>query len=496
MVKILIIEDDQRLAEIIRRGLEEHGYKTEIAYDGEMGLKLATASTFELIISDLVLPGMNGYDVCRKVRIKDKNTPILMLTALGTTDDKVEGFEAGVEPETLQTIYLQNREILSEVEVAIYDPHFNLLYHDAEDIDFVKETPEMIDEIMEKGEIRFIQEGWEVIGIRFQFNDAYFVITAAAYDEYGHNKLKNLRNTLLLYCLGGVVLIFLAGTLFSRKALNPVAQMREKVEEISAKNLNLRLREGKGKDELAELAITFNRMLDRIEQSFMAQKEFVSNISHELRTPLTAITGEIELSLSNAGGDPQMQKKLQNLLEDARRLSRLTNNLLHLANASYDPHHIRKEEVRIDEVLLDARQELQKGNPDFKVDMVFEDKTDDESFLIVEGNAYMLQTAFLNLMHNGCKFSNDHKVTVKVMASGDNLNIMFADQGIGIPEDDLPAIFSNFFRGSNHSFTDGSGIGLPLVQRIITLHHGTIDVVSEPDKGSVFTIVFKRYHDN
>lgn len=404
-------------------------------------------------------------------------------------------FDAGVEPETLQTIYLQNREILSEVEVAIYDPYFNLLYHDAEDIDFVKETPEMIDEIMDKGEIRFIQEGWEVIGIRFQFNDTYFVITAAAYDEYGHNKLRNLRNTLILYCLGGVVLIFFAGTFFSKRALQPVAQMREKVEEISAKNLNLRLREGKGKDELAELAITFNRMLDRIEQSFEAQKEFVSNISHELRTPLTAITGEIELSLSKAGDNTDIQKALQNLLADARKLSRLTNDLLHLANASYDPHHVRKEEVRIDEVLLDARHELLKSNPGYKVDMVFEDISDDDSFLVIEGNAYMLQTAFLNLMHNGCKFSGNQKVTVNVSASDNKLKVAFADQGIGIPEEDLPKIFSNFFRGSNHAFSEGSGIGLPLAQRIIKLHNGIINVASEPDKGSIFTILFNNSYD-
>lgn len=404
-------------------------------------------------------------------------------------------FDAGIEPETLQTIYLQNREILSEVEVAIYDPYFNLLYHDAEDIDFVKETPEMIDEIMKKGEIRFIQEGWEVIGIRFEFNDTFFVITAAAYDEYGHNKLRNLRNTLIVYCIGGVVLIFLAGTFFSKRALQPVAQMREKVEEISAKNLNLRLREGKGKDELAELAITFNRMLDRIEQSFEAQKEFVSNISHELRTPLTTITGEIELSLSKAGENPDMQKALRNLLADARKLSRLTNDLLQLANASYDPHYVRKEEVRIDEVLLDARHELLKSNPDFKVEMVFEDDSDDDSFLVTEGNAYMLQTAFLNLMHNGCKFSNDHKVTVKVNASDNMLKIAFIDQGIGIPEEDLPKIFSNFFRGSNHAFSEGSGIGLPLVQRIIKLHNGIIHVASEHEKGSVFTILFNRNYD-
>ncbi len=117
MIKILIVEDDQRLAEIIRRGLEEHGYKTEIAYDGEMGLKLATSISFGLIISDLVLPGMNGFDVCRRLRMKGNSTPILMLTALGTTDDKVEGFEAGADDYIVKPF--EFRELLARVKALL-----------------------------------------------------------------------------------------------------------------------------------------------------------------------------------------------------------------------------------------------------------------------------------------------------------------------------------------------------------------------------------------
>ena len=89
---------------------------------------------------------------------------------------------AKVDAEILQTIYLSNREILNEVEVPIYDPDFNLLYHDAVEIDFVKETPEMIDEILERGEIRFVQERWEVIGMVFKHNSNTYVLTAAAFD--------------------------------------------------------------------------------------------------------------------------------------------------------------------------------------------------------------------------------------------------------------------------------------------------------------------------
>jgi two-component system, OmpR family, copper resistance phosphate regulon response regulator CusR len=96
-MQILIIEDDQRLANIIKRGLDENGYNATIAYDGKMGLKLALGQDFDLIISDIILPEINGLDLCRKIRTSKPSVPILMLTALGTTDDKVEGFDAGAD---------------------------------------------------------------------------------------------------------------------------------------------------------------------------------------------------------------------------------------------------------------------------------------------------------------------------------------------------------------------------------------------------------------
>lgn len=117
MVQILIIEDDQRLAGIIRRGLEDNGYTTHVAYDGEMGLKLALSGSFELIISDLILPKMNGFEVCRKLRSGNVETPVLMLTALGTTDDKVEGFEAGADDYIVKPFEL--RELLARVKALL-----------------------------------------------------------------------------------------------------------------------------------------------------------------------------------------------------------------------------------------------------------------------------------------------------------------------------------------------------------------------------------------
>ncbi|WP_025145902.1 response regulator transcription factor [Pedobacter jeongneungensis] len=92
---ILVIEDEQRVAELIQKGLTELGFQVTLAYDGEMGKKLALSKTFDLILMDLILPKINGIDLCKEIRLSFPNIPIIMLTALGTTDDKIEGFDAG-----------------------------------------------------------------------------------------------------------------------------------------------------------------------------------------------------------------------------------------------------------------------------------------------------------------------------------------------------------------------------------------------------------------
>lgn len=94
---ILVIEDEQRVAELIKKGLEELGFHITLAFDGEMGKRLALTKTYDLILMDLILPKINGIDLCKEVRIARPDIPIIMLTALGTTDDKVEGFDAGAD---------------------------------------------------------------------------------------------------------------------------------------------------------------------------------------------------------------------------------------------------------------------------------------------------------------------------------------------------------------------------------------------------------------
>lgn len=119
--KILIVEDDTRLAQTISKGLTEKDFETETAFDGQIGLRFALSGKFDLIILDVNLPLINGYEVCAKIREKDTQTPIIMLTALGETDDKIIGFEKGADDYIVKPF--EYRELLARVNVFLKRSH-------------------------------------------------------------------------------------------------------------------------------------------------------------------------------------------------------------------------------------------------------------------------------------------------------------------------------------------------------------------------------------
>lgn len=117
MTKVLIIEDDSRVSELIKRGLEEEGFEIALAFDGELGKKVALTQELDLIITDIVLPKINGLELCKSIRKSRPEIPIIMLTALGTTDDKVEGFDAGADDYLVKPF--EFRELLARIRVAL-----------------------------------------------------------------------------------------------------------------------------------------------------------------------------------------------------------------------------------------------------------------------------------------------------------------------------------------------------------------------------------------
>ena len=117
MQKILIVEDEKRVADLLKIGLEEHGYQVLTAYDGAMGLRLFQSNDFHLVVSDIVLPKLDGFELCREIRKVNEHIPVLMLTALGATDDKLEGFDVGADDYMVKPFDL--RELVARVKALL-----------------------------------------------------------------------------------------------------------------------------------------------------------------------------------------------------------------------------------------------------------------------------------------------------------------------------------------------------------------------------------------
>jgi len=376
--------------------------------------------------------------------------------------------------------------------VMIYDKNNRQIYNSL-DNDSIQVAEPFLDKIRQVKNIRYHEGKNETVGFIFTLNNDHFVVIASAYDNYGRIKLYNL----IWIILAGFIISIGSTVVFSRiyatKALKPMSDVVTQVDKITISSLNTRVNEGNGTDEIAQLAITFNKMLARLESAFEMQRSFVSNASHELRTPLTSITGQIEVSLLKPRSQEEYQLILESVLEDIKNLNALSNGLLDLAKASSDISAIALQPLRIDEILWETRSELISQKHDYKISIEFSNPIDNENELIINGNLHLLKIAIANLMDNGCKFSESKSVEVFLSVKNSRIEIEFIDEGIGINPTDLDKIFHPFYRANAAKSIAGNGLGLALSSKIISLHRGAISVRSQPGKGTKVTVGIPLY---
>lgn len=316
----------------------------------------------------------------------------------------------------------------------------------------------------------------------------YIVISESRIDDY---QLRKLRNILVVTFTLFVVLIAWGGYFYAGQALRPVSHIVQEVDDISPSDLSCRLQTKEQKDELSHLAATFNRLLERIEYAFNLQRSFISNVSHELINPLAAMDAQLQLALQKTRTAPEYLKVLESLHNDVHDMSDTVEKLLQLAAINAEPSGIAFSKIRLDETMLQARDALVRTHPDYIVVFEILDMPLEEKDLYIEGNESLLRLALQNLFDNGCKFSSDKKVHVRILFRNTGRHeVEIQNNGSGIPKDDVQRVFEPFFRSRSHTHIKGSGIGLSLVNSILRLHGITIEAVSENNHGTVFKLGF------
>lgn len=381
--------------------------------------------------------------------------------------------------------------VLSDEQVTIYDDRNQIVFQETKDSPTFGVSPGFLRAVREKKQIRMRRGDTEAVGLVFTGkNGQRLVIVTSANDRYGFSKLQRLRDILFFGWLFSLFVVGVAGWFFASDAIRPVSEIIAQVNAISATNIHQRLRVGRQRDELADLARTFNAMLRRLEDAFINQKTFVSYASHELRTPLAVMLGQTNVALMQPRSGAEYVAALETVEDEVRRLIDLSNGLLDLARANADVATIHYQPVRTDELLWQARANLIQKYPDYTIDIDFDNLPDQEDDLILPAEEPLLRTAFQNLMENGCKYSADHQVRVLLAFTASQLQLTFTDEGVGISANDLIHIFEPFYRAERTKELQGHGIGLALTQRIIGLHNGQIQIESEPGRGTSVTVIF------
>ena len=424
-------------------------------------------------------------------RIQKNQFYELLEARANTTADLLIRVEQ-VDSSLLKLIDLNKKDVLDFENISVYDHRKKEIYTNNDSIHFSSILPDLdtfLDEARNTGKKRTSLGRLDIIGLKYTNRNKTFVVVACAVDTDGISDLYNLRRVLTLVFIFILAVTGLAGWFYSGRALKPISNVINQVDNISAQDLSLRIDEGNKKDEIARLTITFNSLLHRIEQAFITQKTFVSNASHELRNPLTTITAQLEVTLLNQRTAEEYQNVLASILEDISRLNEMSHRLLTLARIE-NTESLPKKPVRVDDLLWEAKNEFLNQDKNYAVSLFIHGFPENDRIPEIEGNAELLKVCFLNLLDNGCKFSADHKVQVNLKMDNTVVHIEFADKGMGIEETEFENIFQPFYRGKNTAGITGYGIGLSMVKKIVTAHQGTINIESLIGSGTTVTLEF------
>lgn len=383
---------------------------------------------------------------------------------------------------------------LHDEKILIFSDKNELLYSNIDEI-VIDYNAALLDRVRNARYLEFSNGENESLGLVYNLEEQHFVVLASAFDKFGKSKLKNLRDTLIVGLVVGILITIILGIFFAGGALKPVNLFINKISTITANNLRQRIEVHDSKNEIGLLATAFNKMLSRLEQSFELQRSFVSHASHELRTPLAALKSEVEISLEENLSIEQHKGILKNIRHDINRLINLSNDLLQIVRPFKSPL-INFGEVRIDDIIFQAQDELGLSKPEYRIIVEYAQEPENEYSIIVFGNEALLKTTFINLIDNACKYSPMQQAEVIIDFNKTHTIVTIKDEGIGIPKEDLETIFEPFYRSKNALNISGFGIGLSVCSKIVELHKGKISIQSKLNEGTKVTVQLPNADSN
>lgn len=290
---------------------------------------------------------------------------------------------------------------------------------------------------------------------------------------------------ILIYFIS-LAVIYIRGNYLTRKAFAVLDELIVKAENISSSNLNLRLNVKDSTDELVDFAITFNRMMDRIEKAYQKQNQFVSDASHELRTPIAVIQGYANM-LERWGKDDKeiLQESITAISKEAKAMQDLVEKLLFIARNDKDTLVLIKNNFDMSELMEELVRDTRMLTDKHEIESSI------EPGITVYGDRDRIKQALRIFVDNAIKYTEPGgKIILRLNKENGYAVVTVKDTGIGIPEEDLPKIFDRFYRvdSARERVNGGHGLGLSIARIIILRHGGRIKVASKPGAGTRFSI--------
>lgn len=317
------------------------------------------------------------------------------------------------------------------------------------------------------------------------------------------HSLLRLRERLVVFMLIAlpVFLLFgiVGGIFLSRRAMNPVRELIERVTRIRAGDLSDRVPVPRTRDEISRLAETINDLLGRLDMAFQSQDRFISNASHQLRTPLTILKSELHTIQQQ---DEDLSQGVKDFIfscsQEVERLIRLVNQLLLLARIEGGQADLQLNNLNFEDVVMESVVRMEKiaklklMTLSFQID----EPSEKDSFFEVPGDEELLSCLVDNLLENAVKYSpKGTRIEIKLAVKDKNLLMLsIVDEGPGLLNQDKERIFERFDRGTQASTrrVQGTGLGLSLARKIAELHGGRLSLENREPRGLIATVIISR----
>ena len=303
------------------------------------------------------------------------------------------------------------------------------------------------------------------------------------------SEIYDRLNTLsIIFICIGVAIAIIMSIILGQKIVRPIKNIIRTTEKITTDDLNQRIEEPKQDDELKTLTQIINQMLDRLENSFENQTKFVSDASHELRTPLAIIKGYAEIIKKRRFSDEEIfEESIDSIINETENMKNLVQKLLFLAKGEITKINTNFQIIEMKEFVQQIHTDTEVSSKSHKF---YLEKNEEYK---VEADVTLLQQAIRALIENAIKYSeeNTNIYIESIIKDGKKGIVSIRDEGVGISEEDTKRIFDRFYRvdDSRTKATGGTGLGLAIVKRIVEIHKGEIEILSELGKGTKISII-------